>query len=379
MSKFIEKIKKTSLFFKLMVVYSFLLIVAVVCLLIWEWGTLEDYQSDYDARYAAAEERAKQGNSLCIEEYVAEYTKDFHKKLLLENIDEDNTYYTDEQLVEFKLSKLDFDKISYKKNEKNYQETRPVYDIVIGDEIIATVTLGSGAIDEFGFNSWKINGVSVDSDIDVTESVELTIEDGMKVYVGDVEVADTFITETKTIVQNIYDRVVKLTGQEEKLYTYSIKGLINTEDIKVIDSKGTEIMYIENEGVRKYVSIPDEATVKECTEHADKIVKAYVLYTNKWSTMGEMLKYTVSGSAAASAIKRADDSVVFTRKPSKIDYTSKVIDNIHKVSDDLFYCDVDYKIQKIVYGKSVDESIKFTLLIRKQGGDWLLEDMAYNE
>lgn len=379
MKKIWEKIKKTSLFLKLMVAYAVILVVAVIVLLVWEWDALEEYQNDYDTRYAEAKERAEQGNTLCIEDYVAGYTKDFHKELLLENIDEDNTYYTDEELVEYKLSSLNFDNISYVKNEKNYLEHRPVYDIKAGEEIIATVTLASGSIDEFGFSTWKINGVSVDANVDVTESVELVIENGMSVYVGDVEIAETLVTDTTTIVSNIYDRIVELTGKEEKMFTYHITNLMNTEDIKVLDKDGNEIMYVENEGVRQYISRPDNETVNKCTEYADNIVQAYVLYTNKWSTMDEMLAHTVSGSAAASAIKRADDSVVFTRKPSSITYTSKTVDNIHVVSDELFYCDVVYEIEKIVSKKPVNESIKFTLLIRKKGDSWLLEDMAYNE
>lgn len=379
MKKMIEKLKKSSLFCKLMLTYSFLLIIAVICLLVWEWGALEDYQSDYDTRYAEAEEKASKGNITCIEEYVAQYTKELHGKLLLENLKNDSLFYTSEEFAQYKLNQLDFNNISYKKNDKNYTETRPVYDILAGEEIIATVTLGVGEIDEFGFNSWKINGTSVDASVDASAKVELVVENGMKVYIGEKEVPDTFITETKTIAKNIYDRIVKLTGVEEKLYVYKVEGLLNEDDLKVVDEAGSEIMYVENDGVRQYISRPDEAITKECTEYADVIVKAYINYTNRWSTMNQMLAYTVNGSAAASAIKRADASVVFTRKPSKIDYTSRVIDNIHKVSEDLFYCDVDYKIQKIVYGKPVDECIKFTLLIRKQGGSWLLEDMAYNE
>lgn len=379
MKKMLEKIKKASLFCKLMLIYSFLLVVAVVCLLVWEWGALEDYQSDYDARYAKAEEKASKGNIACIEEYVSKYTKELHGKLLLENFINDSMYYTSEEFVEYKLNQLDFNNISYKKNEKNYTELKPVYDIFAGEEVIATVTLGVGEIDEFGFNSWKINGTSVDASVDAPANVELVVENGMKVYVGEKEVPDTFIVETRTIATNIYDRILKLTGVEEKLYVYKVDGLLHADDLRVVDELGNEIMYVENNGVRQYASTPDETITKKCTEYADTIVKAYVHYTNRWSTMSEMLTYTVSGSAAASAIKRADDSVVFTRKPSKIDYTSKVIDNIHKVSDDLFYCNVDYKIQKIVYGDPVDESIKFTLLIRKQGTSWLLEDMAYNE
>ncbi len=379
MKKMIEKLKKSSLFCKLMLIYSFLLIIAVICLLVWEWGALEDYQSDYDTRYAEAEEKASKGNITCIEEYVAQYTKELHGKLLLENLKNDSLFYTSEEFAQYKLNQLDFNNISYKKNDKNYTETRPVYDILAGEEVIATVTLGVGEIDEFGFNSWKINGTSVDASVDASAKVELVVENGMKVYIGEKEVSDTFIIETKTIATNIYDRIVKLTGVEEKLYVYKVEGLLNEDDLKVVDEAGSEIMYVENDGVRQYISRPDEATAKEYTEYADVIVKAYINYTNRWSTMNQMLAYTVNGSAAASAIKRADASVVFTRKPSKIDYTSKVIDNIHKVSEDLFYCDVDYKIQKIVYGKPVDECIKFTLLIRKQGGSWLLEDMAYNE
>ena len=379
MSKIIEKFKKSSLFCKLMLVYSLLLVVAVVCILVWEWGALSDYQSDYDTRYAAAKEKADKGNTVCIEEYVNAYNKELHSELLLKEMDNDNIFYTAEQFVEYKIKQIDFGNITYKKNDKNYTENRPVYDIVSGDNVIATVTLGAGEIDEFGFNSWKVNGTSVDSNVDASGTVKFVIENGMKVYVGEKEVPETFITETSTIVTNIYDRIVKLTGVEEKLFEYTVNGLLNEEDLKVVDEHGTEIMYIENEGVRQYVSRPDEDTAQKCTGYADEIVKAYVLYTNRWSTMGEMLAHTVSGSAAASAIKRADDSVIFTRKPSKIDYTSKVIDNIHMVSDDLFYCDVDYKIQKIVSKKPVDESIKFTLLIRKQGNSWLLEDMAYNE
>ncbi len=379
MSKIIEKFKKSSLFSKLMLVYSFILVIAVICILVWEWGALSDYQSDYDTRYAAAKEKADKGNTVCIKEYVNVYNEELHSNLLLKEMDDDNIFYTAEQFVEYKIKQIDFENITYKKNDKNYTEIRPVYDIVSGDDVIATVTLGTGEIDEFGFNSWKVNGTSVDSNINASGTVKLVIEKGMKVYVGNKEVPETFKTNESTIVTNIYDQIVKLTGVEEKLYSYTVNGLLNIEDLKVVDEDGNEIMYIENEGMRQYISRPDEATALKCTEYADEIVKAYVLYTNRWSTMNDMLKYTVGGSAAASAIKRADDSVIYTRKPSKIDYTSKVIDNIHMVSDDLFYCDVDYKIQKVVSKKPVDESIKFTLLIRKQGSSWLLEDMAYNE
>ena len=183
MKKMIEKLKKSSLFCKLMLIYSFLLIIAVICLLVWEWGALEDYQSDYDTRYAEAEEKASKGNITCIEEYVAQYTKELHGKLLLENLKNDSLFYTSEEFAQYKLNQLDFNNISYKKNDKNYTETRPVYDILAGEEVIATVTLGVGEIDEFGFNSWKINGTSVDASVDASAKVELVVENGMKVYI----------------------------------------------------------------------------------------------------------------------------------------------------------------------------------------------------
>ncbi|MBQ9699051.1 MAG: hypothetical protein IJV71_00320, partial [Lachnospiraceae bacterium] len=62
--------KKTTGFFKFMVAWSVLLIGVIVGVCVWEWDALKAYQSDYNARYEAAEEKASKGNILCIEEYV---------------------------------------------------------------------------------------------------------------------------------------------------------------------------------------------------------------------------------------------------------------------------------------------------------------------
>jgi len=370
--------KKTSLFFKLMVPYSIVLIIAVIVVCVWEWDALKEYQADYNARYEEAEEKAAKGNTACIEEYVAQYTKELHKELVVKEVKEDNPYYTDEELVDYKLQSIDFDNISYKQNEKNYTDLKPVYDILAGEQVIATVTLGAGSIDEFGFNTWKVNGVSVDGTIEYPASIKLSIENGMSVMVGDVAVTDDSLTETTTITENIYDRIFELSGEEEKIMKYTLSGVLNAEDIKVVDASDKEVSYIEEDGVRVYKEQPSAEDVEWCTAAADRVTQAYVKYTNKWISMAEMLNYTVSGSAAASAVKRSESSVSFARKPSTIDYTSKVVDNIHVISSSLFYCDVSYEIEKKVSGKPTTETIMFTLILRKKGDVWQLDDMAFN-
>lgn len=373
--------KKTSGFFKFTFIWSILLVGVIIGVCVWEWDALAGYQADYNDRYAKAEADASKGNALCIEEYVAKYTKELHREKVLAAAKTDNAYYTLEELVDDKLSKIDFTKISYVKNEANYSDTRPVYDILAGEEVIATVTLGAGSIDEFGFNTWRVSGVSVDSYLETPGSIKLSIEEGMKVTVKDKAPAEGSLTETSTITSNIYDRVKELSGQEENIYNYTLSGILNVEDIKVVDGAGKELSYTEVNGVRVYKGIVDEATQKMCEDAVDPVVQAYVKYTNRWITMEQMLNYTVpssSTSSAASAIKRSADSVRFAKKPSTINYTSKIVDNIHVISDNLFYCDVYYAISKKVSGKMTDETIKFTLVMYKQNGQWLLDRMAYN-
>ena len=373
--------KNTTGFFKFTFIWSIVLIGVLVGVCAWEWDALAGYQADYNDRYAKAEADASKGNVLCIEKYVSDYTKEAHREKVLASAKTDNAYYTVEELVDNKLSKIDFSNISYVKNEENYSDARPVYDILAGEEVIATVTLGVGSVDEFGFNTWRINGVSVDSYLETLGNVKLTIEEGMKVTVKDKVPAEGALTETKTITSNIYDRIKELSGQEENVYSYTLVGILNPEDIKVVDANNNELTYTEVNGVRVYKGIVDETTQKMCEDAVDPIVQAYVKYTNRWITMEQMLNYTVtssSTSSAASAIKRSADSVRFAKKPSTIEYTSKIVDNIHVISDNLFYCDVYYAISKKVSGKMTDETIKFTLVMYKQNGKWLLDRMAYN-
>ncbi len=373
--------KNTTGFFKFMVIWSILLIGVAVGICVWEWDALADYQADYNARYAEAEENASKANILCIEEYVSTYTKDMHRQKVLAEATTDNAYYTVEELVDNKLSDIDFENITYAENEENYADNRPVYDILAGDEVIATVTLAAGSVDEFGFNTWRVSGVSVDSYLETPGDVKVSIEEGMSVTVKDLAPAEGSLTETKTVTENIYDRVKELTGQEENIYQYTLSGILNTDDVKVVDAAGNELTYTEVDGVRVYKGIVDEATQKMCEEAVDPIVQAYIKYTNRWITMDDMLTYTVSSSStssAASAIKRSADSVRFARKPSTIDYTSKTVDNIHVISDDLFYCDVVYEISKKVSSSIVEETVNFTLVMYKQNGKWLLDRMAYN-
>lgn len=373
--------KNTTGFFKFMILWAVLLIGILVGVCVWEWDALKEYQADYNTRYAEAEEKASKGNKICIEEYVAKYTKDVHREKVLAEAKTDNAYYTLEELVDNKLSKLDFDSISYVKNEANYSDSRPVYDIKAGEEVIATVTLGAGSVDEFGFNTWRVNGVSVDTYLETLQSVKLTVEEGMVVTVKDKSPAEGSLSETKTITSNIYDRIKELSGEEEKIYTYKLSGILNSDDIKVVDASGNELTYTEVEGVRVYKGLVDAATQKWCEETVDPIVQAYVKYTNRWITTAQMLSYCVSStsnSSAASAIKRSESSVSFARKPSSIDYTSKTVDNIHVISDNLFYCDVVYEISKKINSGITQESIKFTLVVRKINGQWLLDVMAFN-
>lgn len=371
MKKIIDKIKGLKLFTKLMIVYVFIVIAAIAVLCIKEWNALEGYQSDYD--------RAKKESSpeLFMETYVEEFTAEKYKELLLKANQTEYKFYTVEAIADRMTAFFDKENIRFEKNQEQYKDNSPVYNIFSGEDKLMTLYLGVSKRDEFGFNIWKEGKIEMNTDMLKFEGTEFVIDATMTAKINGIQVTEEYIKEP-------FDKKLEeaLAGalEEQPVYRrYKVNELLDKGDLKVYDKNGNEVAYTQADSYIDYTLLGDEG--KAAIEaRVDEIMMKYINYLNRLSDMNSMLNVTVYGSNAYNSIKDTSRAIVWVYRPESIKVNSKQIDNIRKVSDDIIVCHVNYNIFKtyangyISEGLS-DETISMYLVLKKSDEVWRLDNL----
>lgn len=371
MKKITDKIKNLKLFTKLMIVYIIVMIAGITVLCIKEWNALESYQSDY--------ERAKEKSSpeLFMEEYLESLTIDKYRELLLKVNTTEYAFYTGEDIAEKMTAFFDESSIRLEKNREQYKDNSPVYNIFSGDNKLLTVYLGVSKRDDFGFNIWKESKIEINTDMLQLESTEFVIDSTMTAKVNGIQVDEKYIKET--FDKKLTETLDGVTEEQIVYYRYSVKELLDKEDLRVYDVNGSETGYTQTDSYRDYTLLKDGEEKQEAEARIDEIMTKYINYLNKYSDMNSMLDVTVYESNAYAGIKDTTKAMVWVWRPESLEIKEKEIKNIRKVSDDIILCQVNYNIYKTYSDGYVseslsDETISLYLALRKSDGVWKLEN-----
>lgn len=371
MKKITDKIKGLKLFTKLMIVYVIIAIIAIVILCIKEWNALEGYQSDYDMA------KEKSSPELFMETYLEEFTVDMYRELLLKAEQTEYKFYTKEAVADRMAAFFDKENIRFEKNQEQYKDSSPVYNIFSGENKLLTLYLGVSKRDEFGFNIWKEGKIEINADMLKFEDAEFVIDSTMTAKINGIQVTEEYIKEP--FDKKLSEALASVMEEQPVYNIYKVNELFDKGDLKVYDKNGNEVAYTQTDSYMDYTLLGDEGKA-EIEARVDEIMMRYINYLNRLSDMNSMLNVTVYGSNAYNSIKDTSRAIVWVYRPENIEIKSKQIDNIRRVSDDIIVCQVNYNIFKtyadgyISEGLS-DETISLYLVLRKSDEVWRLDNL----
>lgn len=375
MLKILKKIRSWSLFAKIMIIYSVILIGVIGAFARWEWKRLAAYQNEYDSAKSAGEP------DLYLEKYLDTFTYDEYRRIIKESVTAESPYYTEDMLADYTAYNYEEDNIIGVRNQDKWSDTRPVYNILSGGKKILTLTLGVESKDKFGFNRWKPAVLEAELNIAYDKSVDFILDSNMTATINGVKVSDEYITGDWD--REFCNIASKVTDRQYKMSKYHVGNLMDGFELKVTDSNGNNVSYTEKDNVRDYTMDYTEEERKVYEARVRQVIRSYVLYTNKLESLENMLSYIVPENPLYETVNKSySGSIFYVIPPKKVDFNAEQISDIRKISNNLFSCNIHYEIRKdygyesdYISDKWQNETVEYTLFFRKVNGIWLLDTM----
>ena len=372
----IKDVKHWSLFAKLVTAYMLLFAIVIVVICVWEWNALADYEADNQAA------KKNSNPDVYISSYVEEFTREKYEAILTESIEAGgNAFYTTDTLVDYVSGGYDNGDIKSEKNDK-WTESRPAYDIYAGDELLLTLTLGVKSKDDFGYNIWKEGEIKLASELVFDNEVSLIADSDMKVTVNGVEVTSEYITDVENS-DAVNERIAELVDGEYKLYRYSISNLLEGYELKVTDSMGNELSYVDNDGVRDYSVRATGDVMADIESRVTDTMEAYAKIINKVIDRSNMTKYFYEDGPLYEIFgsQQFKDSMYWNFAARSIEFVREDVTDIRFVSEDIFVCNIDFEANKTydrkynVNENLLNETFRGEAVFVKVGEEWYLDTL----
>ncbi len=222
----------------------------------------------------------------------------------------------------------------------------------------------------------------VGSESALSNSVEIVAPVGYSVYLNEVKVNDTYITNNDTGYELLSD-VKGFSGTKPAMLTYKIDSLYLEPKVKVLDTNGKEVVLKESKDGKHTFDLQCDENAK--TEHEKLVidfVKAYFKYTgdgrqNIAQNHADLLTYVLSGSTADSYI-RGSYWGVYYNNTYRITHNLLDASNFIVYNDSAFSCDLKYNTDFKLYNYNKHYEGSFKLVFIKQGDLFKLSKMVIN-
>ena len=231
-----KKRKNMSKFKRFLLIYSGILAAAmIIC-----WSVLYVFIKDYE-----------QGRpTYAMDKITKKFTADNVQKLLNDSGVKANEFETNEKVAEYLKGKLGNEQITYKKKNREYSESNPVYVVYAGDTAIAKVSLQEDGKNGFKFTKWKLGSISFDdySDKSTNNAITISAPKGSKVSINGVEVSDNYIKQDD--VEFSPCKHVASYVSEPLRTIYEVSGLIAKPEIKA-EMSGNQLEITNRENIEE--------------------------------------------------------------------------------------------------------------------------------
>ena len=355
----------------------------VLCIILWK--NLARYQSDYDTAKAAGEpELAIQENmDMFLPENIGVLIDDVQPEVL-------SRFETIEQYKYFYKDFLTDKTVGYAKDEKLYNDARPVYDVYAYAKagsspdrastddgvLLAIVSLkAAGEKDSFGFNKWEIKDIAISENIYDYHDVYVKVMDDMDVYINGIK-ADEREYVTGGLIDNaVSDRAYELTGVSFNYKVYYAGDMVCEPELRVLDADGNDVTadYVEEENdLKNYERTASDEFVDSVYDRVQSFCETYVYHIYRKASVGTVASMMESGSEAERLLYNAQSTLAWAWVPDTVEILDESYDEFIYYNDSCFSCKSTINIRKSDDKTTEDEEFVCQWLFKKVNGEWVV-------
>lgn len=311
MAKFLKqapakKEKNGNLVFAIcMVVYAIIFIAAAAIFLNWFWGFIQGYELSR--------------NKVTIQNYMEQLTDEY----ILDNASGligqiDHNIQSEEACEAVILDVLSTD-VTYARKSSECTDTKQVYMLRCGTQVIGSFTITAGEADEYGFAPWTVTEESFDFSFLLSTPLSVTAPEGYSVYVNGVKLDEQYISEEESLPFPVLE---ELYGDydlpEFTKLTYEAGPFLGELEMTVADPEGEPFTMDENTDLDAFADNCTDAEIHALSDFVDDFIHRYVVFTGcandaRFQNYNNLAELVVIGSDLDSRLKNALDGLQFAQ------------------------------------------------------------------
>lgn len=293
--------------------------------------------------YMAAYEVSRPDNA--VEAYMEQLTPEYIVDRCQDMVDGiDHNLQSEAQCRDILLAELSGG-VRHAKKIKDCTETRQVYVLKAGSQVVGEFAIEANAPDRYGFTTWSLKEESFDMSYMVGQKQTVTVPGVCTVTVNGVALDESYIIQDKIPYEAIaayyenYDLPCKV--------TYEAGPLLGEFSMVVTDPDGSEPVFDENTDWSKYYYNCTEQETEDLDAFVKTFLECYVDFTGsnkntRHTTYNKLIKHIVEGSDLAVRLKDAIAGLQFGQ--SKGDEIVSIDTHLRIRLDDKFLVDMTYEV-----------------------------------
>ncbi len=362
--------KKGAGFAIFMVVYAVLALTGIFFGLRWFWGFIEAYEASrphvpIDAYMESmSPEKVVEGCEALVESTDENLQAPEHvRQLLLESLTEP---------------------ITYARKASACTETRQVYVLRSGSQVIGSFSIVSGPEDAYGFNPWTLEGEQFDlSHLMGTEKITVTVPDGMgiQVRVNGTVLDESYIVKTES---SEFELLEDFYGKYDlplfTLNTYEAGPFLGEMlSFEVLDREGNPFTYDESFDPNVLIEMTDIGQKAVLESFIREFLDAYVIFAGcandfRYANYGQVIQYVVPESNLAKRMQEALEGLFYAQsKGDEVD--SVIFHHMVELAPETYMCDVTYLVNTIGQEGMVQTTTNVKMILVRMDGKLLVESM----
>lgn len=238
---------------------------------------------------------------------------------------------------------------SYAKKSAESSETRQVYVLRCGRQVVGQFAISAGEADKYGFRIWEVTEESFDLSHLMGESISITVPSDFTVSVNGFPLDSSYITE-----QDIpYSALEEFYGDYPlpTMVTYTADSFLGSYSMEVTDRNGKPV---EITGETDFNSLLPACTDKELEEIdalMQEFLAKYVAFTGSSSgTAGgnynRLVRYLVPDGTLANRLYTAIGGLYYAQSLRDTIKQTQV-NQYADLGDGRYYCDITYVVETV--------------------------------
>lgn len=349
------KKKKISAFSAFLMTYVVLLVILILVGLMYIWRLLIDYEAAMP--------------DVNIERYIPQFSRENISALLEKYPVTVNEYNSQEDVKNYFAKKLEGKEISYRKLTGKYTNKTPVYEILAGDEVIASASLTEIGKSKYNFSVWDMTDVNFNDYVTERKNCLIRIPSNASIFVnGNLIDEKYFVKEEEVeLTGNIKDYVQTVPSYR----IYEITDLIADPKIEVQGNAIESVDHPEYDLCYQYKE--DDVLKLQVQDRILAMAHAYGTYIINRGSLENMKSFMIGKAREYVSDIPAVWAYLYGQEYSWT-FTDEEISNFVRYSEDCFSCDVNFTLNVVYGGRSISYATHFKCMYVLQGNNWYLAD-----